>query len=724
MKKKIVFLFSVLTSLFFLYSVYAAMEPAFFDFSDYANAGQSPKGWICQNTGELSPGKVDEAHGTSLKVEYKGIPRYVFSETISEGKFLISFEAYFADFDMNMRLHVYSSAAQSDDFSVFRFNRTKIQSMSKDWSSTDLAQLETDKWYQVDILFDMDAGKINYYIDGNQCDSRKIGFTDFNAILFRTNDSGVAGSTCYLDNVTFKYLSDGTFTSVYSKSPAPVGTDEVELSFSDLVDTSSLNDIKVYSMGTNPISLTEREIAAEIKEAGIKKAVIKLSEPIEAETSYKIIIPNAKTVFGNYYINDSTYFAAGGAIGLCTSVNADFTKVPGNAAGNQIIPEGDAEWIKGGRASVNLVFEGENNVRVVNMPGNKGNVAYPNNYVTLTRTLDKPSTNECTVEFKLKSANGGQKIKFRNGSDDKEITFLQIAEDKLVFAPGEEFDYSADEWMTIRADINDGLVNFFINGEITAHDIPFELEDIKTIIFEKQNADDTYGTDVSIDDLPRLQIEYFKLGGVVQCESVLSVCFEDGRGNIYYPDKSIPSDVNKMKILFSGVIDASSLENGVSVSGSGLNVNISKTEYKGNEYVCEFEEYLDGDSDYDIEIKDNIVDLNGNRIASCSGMIHTEKGFYRINNLDAQKDADGISITADIVHTDASCRKAYLTYASYIGNLMTDYRCKEIVPTRGERHISIADTYTYPPETKTVCVYLWDGFDTMIPLYKFQSVDL
>lgn len=719
MKKKIVFLFSVLTALFFSYSVYAAMEPAFFDFSDYANAGQSPKGWICQNTGELSPGKVDEAHGTSLKVEYKGIPRYVFSETISEGKFLISFEAYFADYDMNMRLHVYSPAAQSDDFSVFRFNRTKIQSMSKDWSSTDLAQLETDKWYQVDILFDLDGGKINYYIDGNQCDSRKIGFTDFSAILFRTNDSGVAGSTCYLDNVTFKYLSDGTFTSVYSKSPAPVGTDEVELSFSDLVDASSLNDIKVYSMGTNPISLTEREIAAEIKEAGIKKAVIKLSEPIEAETSYKISIPNAKSIFGNYYTNDSTYFAAGGAFKLRTSLNADFTTVPGTAAGNQIIPEGDAEWIKGGRASVNLVFEGENNVRVVNMPGNKGNAAYPNNYVTLTRTLDKPSTNECTVEFKLKSANGGQIIKIRNGSDDKEITFLQIAEDKLVFAPGEECNYIADEWMTIRADIKDGFVNFFINGESAACDVPFELDDIKTIIFEKQNADDTYGTDVNVDTLPKLQIEYFKLGGTAQCESVLSVCFEDDRGNVYYPDKNIPSDVTKMKILFSGKIDETSIENGVSIVG----VNILKMECKDNEYVCEFEEYLDGDSDYDIDIKDEILDAAGYSIASCAGTIHTEKGFYRVNKLDVQKITDGISITADIVHTDASYSKAYLAYASYIGNLMTDYQCKEIIPAQNERHISVADTYTYPPGTETVCVYLWDGFDTMIPLYKFQSVD-
>ena len=59
--------------------VSANSEPAFFDFEKYTQDHTSPEGWPSSNTWELGPGKVDEAHGTSFKVLYKGIPAYKFA---------------------------------------------------------------------------------------------------------------------------------------------------------------------------------------------------------------------------------------------------------------------------------------------------------------------------------------------------------------------------------------------------------------------------------------------------------------------------------------------------------------------------------------------------------------------------------------------------------------------------------------------------------------------
>ena len=107
--------------------VQAASDSAFYDFEDYTKAHEAPSGWTAGNTWNASPYKVDDAHGTSLKLQDGTVLNYVLPEPVSGGKFLIGFEVNFADKTNVMRTHLHSPKGNSDAYSIYMFNRSVIK---------------------------------------------------------------------------------------------------------------------------------------------------------------------------------------------------------------------------------------------------------------------------------------------------------------------------------------------------------------------------------------------------------------------------------------------------------------------------------------------------------------------------------------------------------------------------------------------------------------------
>lgn len=725
MKNKLLIL---IFSIMLIYSqglVYANSETAFFDFENYTKDHSSPTGWPSSNTGELGPGVVDEAHGTSFKVKYKGIPIYKFSEPISSGEFLVSFEIYFEDFDQNLRLHAKSPTSGSDAHSLLQFTSGEVRSANTSdgaWVFDKITEIETKRWYQIDMLFNMDTGKLYYYVDGVEYTNKSIAFSDMTHIYFRTESGKNNDAVLYLDNVSFKYKSAGSFDSEFKGGAAQIGKEEVILNFQDLVDSNTINNIEIYNMGANPFSYSSNKVQARAEMAGVKSVKLSLSEPIAKNSIYKVYAPGVKTSFGDYFTNEAVYFATGGASANRVAINADFSTIQETGNRKPISPTSDTTWEKSVINKINPVLsenmEGEE-VPVVRFVQNKGSSDLPDNLTTLTRSINTPYEGLVDMEFAVKAKNGKHTFRVKD-SEGREVDIIKIIGTDVMVNDTQVKTISADTWykFTVNADTENKTVKVSVDGiEMFSGDFLIPSS-IAGIVFEQRNSLDTYGTDIQTDDLAEMYIEYFKLFAEEECTSVMLINFEDTNGKLHYPDGDIPTDINKINLIFSDEIKSSTLDKAI-IFDEWV---VDDYSYSNGIYSINVPDYLNGLKNYKISIKDTIKDNNDKFVMNQEGTVRTDSGLFLGTSFTLDETQDGYTVNADIIHTDLSCNDIYVALAEFKGNLMISYKLDRIAPTVNDRKIKFSNTYIKNEEADKAVAFLWDGFDSMNPVLKAQII--
>lgn len=718
-------LFTLILSVMLLCPAALAYANAkFYDFEDYTKAHTAPQGWAKVNETELSPAKVDDAHGTSLGVLYKGLPTYIFSETVSQGQFLISFEIYFNDFNQNLRLHTASPSSGKDSHSVLRFTAGEIQAANTSadaWIFDKMTEIEEKRWYQIDMLFDMDEGKLHYYVDGVEYESKTIAFSDMSRIIFRTESGKDNSATFYLDNVSFKYKSAGGFETAFKNGVGTVGEESIVLNFRDAINSDTISGIEVYDMGNNPFSYTKKKIDADVVKESIKTVRLNLSEPLKKSTVYKIYAPNIKTVFGDELTNDTAYFGTAGATSGVLAINADFSTVENVDIFEDIKPIDDVIWEKGGRGMVHPLYTddlGAEDVAVAEFVQHKGASSAKDNYSTLTRTITSPYDGKIEMEFKLKAKLGRQKFIITD-SESNSLDVLTF-EDTDIKVNGETiFTMTHDTWYTfgVAIDTDASLLKIKIDGE-EKKSIDVTLADVKGAVFEQRNLTDTYGTSATADECAHMMIAYFKLYREAECTSVVLAEFEDIDGNVYYPDGNIPTKIAKINLIFSELLNQDTLENGVTLAGKKVSYD-----YENGRFSILLPDYLSGKTIYEISVANTVKDKNNVSVAPISGTVTTDSGVFEGRSFEITENGGAYTVSGEVIHTDLSCTNVYVAYAAYKGNLMVDYKLNKIIPTEDDRKITFSDTYVKVPDADRVIAFLWDGFNFMNPILRAQIIE-
>lgn len=708
---------------------YANSDPVFFDFEDYKTDHSSPAGWPSSNTWELGPYTVDDTHGTSLKVKNKGLPIYKFAEPVQDGEFLVSFEIYFEDFDQNLRLHAKSPTSGSDAHSLIQFTGGQVNCANTAggaWVFDKMTTIETKHWYQIDLLFNMDSGKLYYYIDGEEYATKPIAFSDMSHIYFRTESGKTNDAVLYLDNVSFKYKSAGGFDSEFRGGAAQIGKEDVILNFQDLVDSETINNIEIYNMGSNPFSYSSHKLDAEILMEGGKQVKLQLSEPLKKSSIYKVYAPGVKSVYGELFKNDSVYFATGGRSENRVSLDADFSTMTETGNRKPISPASDVTWTKSVNNKINPVvaenIDGES-VPMVRFVQNKGSSDLPDNLLTLERTIDDPYTEAVKLEVMLKAKNGKQVLRVKD-ADGGSFDFVRIIGSDILVNGEKAGEIAADTWCNIEVelDTDTGSYAVIIDGN-EAYTGEFSgINAVAGIVFEQRNSTETYGTNTPTEELAEMLIAYFRIYSWEECNSVILASFEDTDGDIHYPDGEIPTDIKKVRFTFSSELNPDTVANGIEILKNGVLVS-DDCEYTDGVFSVILPDYLSGFSEYAVKINSSIKDIDDKAVMSQEGLVKTDKGLFIGKSFGMADGADGYTVCADLIHTDLSCNDIFVSVGYFKDNLMIDYKLDRIAPTADDRKIEFSKVYEKNEDADKVVAFLWDGFDTANSILKSQIIN-
>lgn len=718
--KKFSFFVMIMVFLCAAATVYAGDLPASFDFEGYN--GGIPSEWQ-GNNGDVCMKKVedDEEHGTSLALYNIGADirpelRYPMP-TVSEGRFLLSFDINAQDLNKNFRITLESPTSGSLWHTIFQMNTSEemcawMNTASGAWDPKKMMSFEIGKWYKIDILIDMESRNIKYYVDGVYYTSSAVAFDDFNRIFFRI-ENGIAETEgyMYLDNVSFKYLTADGMKLFLKNDVVNAGDDTLQINFSDLIITNTLNKLQAYSMGSNPIEYTKTPIGCDIVSKDKSKIEVKFNETLEENTIYKIDIPGLTSLYGDEYINHSVYFTTTRDKSDKKVINADFSTAE---IGPDIVPETDSEWTASSQyvrvALVDDLDDEGNEIPAVRF-SRRGSE------LSLRRDFEKAFEDRVVLEYKMKSEMPMQIFKVYD-SQGECIDFVTVKSDGVYYNENKLSDYIAD-WFTVSIELEqtENKVIFSVNGEEKGEYDYEGITDVNAVEFVQKNTEGASG-----DNRAKTDLAYFTASALMPGVGADLVMFEGSDGKIYYPDDDIPAKLSKITVNFSDRVKASSLEAGVKLTVNGNEENFTG-EYDSlyKQYVMTLPQYLQGGSEYTIELN-GVLDSSGAEIDSISGVFATESGVFECEELGIESAGKNVAITTEITHTNACYDDMYLVYAAYQGDFMVDFEATKIVPGDGERKISVSKSYTAPGEADTVRAFVWDGFDTRHPVSQVKSV--
>lgn len=712
--KKLTFFITLMMLLGVAATAYAGAVPASYNFENYI--GDIPSGWEGNNGTYIKKAEVDEEHGTSLALYNKGADakpelRYALP-TVSEGRFLISFEINSKDVNKNMRITLESPSSGSMWHSIFYMNTSKeicawMNTVSGAWNPQKMLSFELDKWYKADILLDMDNKVMKYYIDGVYYTSSTISFDDFSRIFFRV-ENGVEGTEgyTYLDNVSFKYLTADGMEVFLKNNSVNAGEDEIEIGFSDLIATSTLNKLNAYSMGSNPIEYTKDAVGCSIVSQDNQKATIRFNESLQENTIYKIEIPGLTSVYGYEYVNNSVYFTTNKSKADKKVVNSDFSAEETGAIAEPWIASSPYVRI----AALDETDEEGNSINAVRFSRRSSEMS-------LRRDLETAFEDRVVFEYKMKSETPNQIFRVYD-LQGQYIDFVTVTSDGIYYGENKLSDYTSD-WFVVSMELNqpESKVVFYIDGEEIGEYDYDGIAEAAAVEFIQRNSDGASGNDRAKTD-----IAYFTATAQMPSVGINFITFEGSDGKTYYPDDDIPAKISKIAIDFSDSVKAYSLEGGVSLTTDGdYESFIGDYDAINKRYVMELPQYLEGDSEYIIELN-GVIDGMGADIDSVSGVFATQPGVYECDNLGIELLGQNLNISAEITHTNACYDDIYIVYAAYKGDYMVDFAAERIVPNDGERKIEVQKSYASPSDADTVRAFLWDGFDTRHPLTEVKIV--
>lgn len=721
MKQKWLLLISLIMVLGLSTAVSAGPTETFLDFEGFTGTG-TPPGMSASNITEIKAATVDEEHGVSVKVTAPGMPIYGFDNSVSSGRLMLGFDVLRADFDMDFRIHVRSEKSNTDAHSLFFMPKAGTicgaNTAAGAWSFPELVKdISLNQWYNINILVDFDKDNVYYYVDGKLLGSSKLAFEDMKILYFRMEAKRAdTVPYVYLDNLEIKYVKSENISLVSGNKPVKAGSDTVELAFGDFADKNSLGNIRAYCMGTNPVELQKEEVECFVESVSGKKAVIRFSENLAENSTYKVEIPGAKSIFGEEFSNDVIYFSTTRELAIGYAVNADFSKAV-NSSSKITVPN-DGDWEKSA-TSIYLAKDADLGESVVGFKRN-------NNDLIITREFGTVYENDLDIAFKVKSAK--ENIAFRcYDSEGNQLDVLDLKADGFYFGDTKLSDVTLDEWNDIKIQLNseNKTLVFDING-VVSDEVSYDgLNDIVKIDFCQYNSEGAAGADRAMNYMAD-----FSIKTMMPQISAQKVYFEDEAGEIFYPEGDIPSNASKIMIEFSDAVSGDTLNDGVK-----LLINGEEEEYFGeyNEdtrvFTMNLPQYLAGNATYSLEITEDALDSVGAPVTTVGGNFTTEEGFYKGNNLDISVLGNEVIVNTEIIHTDESYKDAYLVYAAYKNNLMVDFDYIKVTPEESQRKITVeSDGYILPEGTNKVSVFLWEGFGKdygmMNPVLVSKTVEM
>jgi len=698
---------------------------------------------------------LDNIHGVSLKDS--GITKLNIGSSLTKGTYRLSFDMAM---DAGKVLTIRARSAEYEGHYLLYFKSDSIQisgDTGKDkWSFTNFGEYEPLKWYRYDFIIEM-GGNVICYVNGEKAGEVKANFDDIIGFTFLGEGSGYY----YLDNLKFD-----VFDSYIEKEGSVKATDslietnrnEIGFLFSETLNDDSVTEegIKAYSMGENPIALNKTPISFTIAEKAPNYVKLNFGSELQPGIIYKVEFLDAVSVFGKAYAVNEAYFSVEGNLKEIDVLYDDFTGITPSGQGSwmwmPIIPTGKTskdKWDVGGTCRAFPCWTDEvSGKTAVEFKAYKGESAVPNADVFISKAMPVEMKTKAEIEFRVKIDQTGTFNLSIGDSSNIYTRLVEFNENGINVLKGEDYvekvaDITIGEFMDIKLSIDlvNGLFDIYIDGE-KCNENSFSLSsaayggsgghatNIKKLRFLQHNKYKYDSEDNTEESRAHTYLEYVKTKSFVNIPSIAYIYFTDALGNNYYPEYEIPTDVVKMNILFAGDIDGETLvdsitltnyENGEVIIPSGTYNNAASL------YELELPNYLAGASEYMVDVSESIADKTGESIdKALSGAIYTQGGKFEATGINVSSEGNTVDVTADVIHTNASFPKFYIIYAGYQGTRMKGFDFREIELTEMQRRVEVKESFTIEniSEFERVKGFIWDGFDTMIPLFDFDEFEL
>jgi len=475
---------------------------------------------------------------------------------------------------------------------------------------------------------------------------------------------------------------------------------------------------------------------------------------------YKVEFSNAASIFGKPYATDEAFFSVEGNLKEIDVLYDDFTGItqPVWAQNSNtwtwvpIIPTGktDADkWSPGGTCYIFPCWtDKENKKTAVEFLAKNGTDSAPYADASIIKTMPIEMKTKAEIEFRIKVEQTGNFTLSAGDSASINTRLLVFNEDGINVVRGVDYietvaDITLGEFMDIKLSIDlvNGLWDLYVNGEkcnedsITLSSATYggaggHATNIKKLTFLQSNKYKYNSENNTEESRAHTYLEYVKAKSFVNLPFVAQIYFADASGNQFYPEHAIPTDVVKMNVLFAGDINGTTLPGTITLTNPETNEVITPSGIYNNAdsvYEMEIPNYLAGQAGYVIAVSDSIADKTGEYIDTApSGTIYTEDGKFEATYINVSVEGSTVNVTADVVHTDASLPKFYIIYAGYQGTRMKGFDFREIQLTDIQRKVKAEESFTIGniSEFDRVKGFIWDGFDTMIPLFDFDECEL
>lgn len=538
---------------------------------------------------------------------------------------------------------------------------------------------EPGSWNRFDFVMEL-GGNTDVYIDGVYTATVNTGCTaaDWMGIYF---NSSVANDYTLIDNVTFVPYGDEDKASIKQNDDG-----SLTLLLSEPTLGLSESNIKLFDLGTNPLSPSNTEVSYTLNYSDIKTAVI-TPATMEKGHAYKVSLgENVASSFGNP-VNDS-----------------DLTVYIPVGESTSVIPIKGVSHLDSESTIYNCFWQ------------NKETPVEPFSYSRIDDGNERhaglklgQTVTEGIFDIKFdmtitqNSAGGDSSIISMKAADGTFFTFAYLSGSSLQWIVANEDYATSGRWndhkmtytsgdtitVELKLNIDTHKASLTVDGEAVYTDKYLWYQDrASTYTTSMENIEYLYfktkKSDVSLSNVS------FK--NTVPVTSVSSVKFVDIEGNATLVDR-VSSVTDCIMIAFTGPIDAETVNVSI-VDSASNNVTFDYT-YDENNYVYTVtpDYYFTGGETYTMTVSDAVTTAGGT-VGTVSGAFTVLPSIFSVSNIAMEKADTAVTISADYVNTKDFDDTVYMVYAAYQDNILTDIDFHEANCGRGVKAGKISKTFT------------------------------
>lgn len=598
-------------------------------------------------------------------------------------------------------------------------------------------EVTANTWYHADIVADMDAKTLTYYINGEEkyvFENALNGFDQIKGIFIRSNCTTDGTPTSYADNVTvLKNIGQTTYTPT-------VNDGYVDVEFTQAI--KGLSAISKSDISISPVLGGDEVSATNVEVMGMKLMRVYFDSSKLVNGAEYMIVP--KTPFNGVTggtLSAVSFNAPSGETKTVYLPEENFSSFDGTT-----LPEG---WeVKDGKESYVTVYTADNGNKALQI--NKEAAGSKNTQVAVTLPTAADSANkDITAEFKYylnKAAENPFIRVYADFGDTTSIPFEMQAGTLVAYNnPDKAGDgYNApvkglktNAWYTVKMTIhNNDTVDYYFydaDGALTGSATAQVLNNRTNIggksltglrfVHRTAGSDNNNDGAVYVDDV--------SVYSVSNPATISSVRFEDVDGNSLIPQSDgMTPGVKKVNIVFGNSMNPDTID--VDLIDSDNNSVSAAGEYfsASNTYALNLTECLQPNSTYTLTVGKAAEDVDGKTLAGdVRYTFATGSGAFRILKF-ALTDADGntvaladvtagtvLKLKAKIVNTSGTAQPVCLSYGVYNGLFLEDVDM--VSDTLSGNNTYFEETLTFNGITGTnvkIKGFLWDSTSNLYPL--------